>query len=294
VTADALHTQREHPDWLVSHKQADCLLVVKHNQPALRRQLAALPWRQIRVADRTHDRGHGRVETRQLQVTTVAGLELPHAVQALRVTRRTRPLASRRWRAVVVYAVTSLTAARASPARLADWIGGQWAIQALHHLRDVTCCEDASRLRAGTAPRAMASLRNLAIGVLRRHGHRNIAGALRRNARDATRVLPCWAARAREPDTPARAGVSGCRMVQASKQCGPRCRAAAGAHRPLPLPLLCGAAPSVPSVGLDRIRAACGGGGGRRAWLKRSPSGSGATSSTAPTRIFGACCASRR
>ena len=36
----------------------------------------------------------------------------------------------------------------------------------------------------------MASLRNLAIGVLRRHGDRNIAAALRRTARDATGVLP--------------------------------------------------------------------------------------------------------
>jgi hypothetical protein len=36
----------------------------------------------------------------------------------------------------------------------------------------------------------MASLRNLAIGVLRLHGCHNIAAALRCNARDATRVLP--------------------------------------------------------------------------------------------------------
>jgi hypothetical protein len=35
-----------------------------------------------------------------------------------------------------------------------------------------------------------ASLRNLAIGILQAHGDRNIAAALRRNARDATRVLP--------------------------------------------------------------------------------------------------------
>jgi hypothetical protein len=33
-------------------------------------------------------------------------------------------------------------------------------------------------------------LRNLAIGILRAHGDRNIAAALRRNARHATRVLP--------------------------------------------------------------------------------------------------------
>jgi predicted transposase YbfD/YdcC len=60
----------------------------------------------------------------------------------------------------------------------------------LHHVRDTTFAEDASQLRTGTAPRAMASLRNLAIAILRRHGHRNIAAALRRSARDATRVLP--------------------------------------------------------------------------------------------------------
>jgi hypothetical protein len=36
----------------------------------------------------------------------------------------------------------------------------------------------------------MASLRNLAIGSLHAAGHRNLAAALRRNARDATRVMP--------------------------------------------------------------------------------------------------------
>jgi hypothetical protein len=91
---------------------------------------------------------------------------------------------------VTVYAVTNLTTAHAYPARLADWIRGHWGIEALHHVRDTTFAEDASQARTGTAPRAMASLRNLAIGILRAHGHRNIAAALRRSARDATRVLP--------------------------------------------------------------------------------------------------------
>jgi predicted transposase YbfD/YdcC len=90
---------------------------------------------------------------------------------------------------VTVHAVTSLTAAQAHPARLADWIRGRWGIEAHHHIRDATYAEDASQVRTGTAPRAMASLRNLAIGVLRAPGDRNIAAALRRNARDATRPL---------------------------------------------------------------------------------------------------------
>jgi predicted transposase YbfD/YdcC len=190
ITADALHTQREHADWLVTAKHAAYLLIVKGNQPALHQQLKTLPWHEVPVADHTRDRGHGRVELRRLQVTTVAGLDFPHATQAIRITRRVRPLAGRRWRTVTVYAITSLTAAQASPARLADWTRGHWGIEALHHIRDTTFAEDASQTRTGTAPRAMASLRNLAIGILRQHGHHNIAAALRRNARDATRVLP--------------------------------------------------------------------------------------------------------
>ena len=190
VTADALHTQREHAEWLVTHKHAAYLLIVKANQPTLHRQLQLLPWHQVPVADHTRDRGHGRVETRRLQVTTIAGLDFPHATQALRITRRVRPLHQLRWRTVTAHAVTSLTAAQTSPARLADYVRGHWGIEAHHHLRDTTLAEDAHQLRTGTAPHAMASLRNLAIGILRAHGHRNLAAALRHNARDATRVLP--------------------------------------------------------------------------------------------------------
>jgi predicted transposase YbfD/YdcC len=147
VTADALHTQREHADWLVTHKQAAYLLIVKANQPALHHQLSTLPWRDIPVVDETHDRGHAHVELRRLQVTTVAGLGFPHATQAIRITRRVRSLRSRRGRTVTVYAVTSLSAAQASPARLADHIRGHWGIKALHHLRDTTFAEDACQVR---------------------------------------------------------------------------------------------------------------------------------------------------
>ena len=127
VTADAMHTQREHADWLVNRKHAAYVLIVKANQPTLHHQLAALPWRHIPVADHTSDRGHGRVELRKLQVATVAGLDFPHATQALRITRRVRCLHRRRWRTVTAYAITSLTAAQASPARLAGWLRGRWA-----------------------------------------------------------------------------------------------------------------------------------------------------------------------
>ena len=62
-----------------------------------------------------------------------------------------------------------LAFAQASPARLADLIRGHWTIEnGLHYVRDVTLAEDASQVRAGTAPQVMACLRNLAIGALSR------------------------------------------------------------------------------------------------------------------------------
>jgi hypothetical protein len=52
-----------------------------------------------------------------------------------------------------VSAITSLTFAQASSARLADYIRGHWAIEnGLHHVRDVTFAEDASQARTGTDP----------------------------------------------------------------------------------------------------------------------------------------------
>ena len=91
---------------------------------------------------------------------------------------------------MTVYAITSLTFAQASPARLADYIRGHWAIEnGLHHVRDVTFAEDASQLRTGIGPQVMACLCNLIIGLLSRAGPVNVAAALRHHARDPVRPL---------------------------------------------------------------------------------------------------------
>ena len=190
VTADALHTHGDAAEFLVTVKQAHYLFVVKANQPTLLDRCARLAWHNVPVLDRTRDRGHGRVELRTLKAVTVRRFGFPHTAQVIQVTRRVRDLRSRRWRTVVVYAVTSLTHAQASPARLADLIRGHWAIEnGLHYVRDVTFAEDASQVRTGTGPQVMACLRNLAIGALSRAGPVNLAAALRHHARDPRRPL---------------------------------------------------------------------------------------------------------
>ncbi|MFG2395749.1 hypothetical protein [Streptomyces lydicus] len=74
-----------------------------------------------------------------------------------------------------VYAITSLPPEQAGPAQLAELVQNHWSVEALHHVRDIRFDEDASRVRTGTAPRAMATLRNLAIGLMRQAGWTDIA-----------------------------------------------------------------------------------------------------------------------
>ncbi|KJK54848.1 ISAs1 family transposase, partial [Saccharothrix sp. ST-888] len=178
VTADAMHTQRAHARYLVQDKHAHYLLVVKGNQKKLRRQLKKLPWREIPLLDRTDAIGHGRREVRRLKACTVQpGLLFAHAVQAIEIKRRRTNRKTVKTTVKTIYAVTSLTVDQATPGQLAQLIQNHWSVEALHHIRDVTFGEDASRVRTGTAPRAMATLRNLAIGLIRLTGWTNIAAA---------------------------------------------------------------------------------------------------------------------
>ncbi len=200
ITADALHTQREHAQFLVTKKHAHYVLAVKKNQPGLYAQVKNLPWRQVPAGHIQRNRGHGRQERRTLHVTAVAaGIAFPHAAQAIRLTRRTRPLSGGKWRTITVYAITSLHAHQATAAQLAGWIRGHWHIEVLHHIRDVSYGEDASQIRTGSGAQVMATLRNLAIGLLKLSGASNIAAACRRHARDAIRVLATLGLSPRSP-----------------------------------------------------------------------------------------------
>ncbi len=139
---------RAPPGFLVTGKQAHYLFTVKANQPTLLDRCARLPWQHVPVLDRTRDRAHGRVELRTLKAVSVGGFGFPHTAQVIQVTRKTRDLRTRGWRTVTVYAITSLTFAQASPARLGDLLRGHWAIEnGLHYVRDVTSAEDASQVR---------------------------------------------------------------------------------------------------------------------------------------------------
>ncbi|TAM94987.1 MAG: ISAs1 family transposase [Rhodanobacteraceae bacterium] len=191
VTADALHTQREHAGYL-HRRGAHYLFTVKGNQPKLHAQLRALPWTEVPASDLTRDKSHGRAESRTMKLTAVtAGIGFPHAVTAIQIVRRRRPLNGHKWKTETVFAITDLDQSQIRPDELADILRGHWRIEnRLHWVRDVTFAEDHSQIRTGHGPAVMAVLRNLAISVHRRHGSTNIASATRRIARHPGLVLP--------------------------------------------------------------------------------------------------------
>jgi predicted transposase YbfD/YdcC len=123
------------------------------------------------------------VETREIWTSTQLNdfVDFPHVGQVARVERTTQQVTSGKVRSEVIYLITSLSPEEAGPERLLALNRGHWEIEnRLHWVRDVTFGEDHSQIRKGAGPRMMATLRNLAISLVRLyHKASGIAEALR-------------------------------------------------------------------------------------------------------------------
>jgi hypothetical protein len=140
----------------------------------------------------TIDKGHGRIEVRKLQTSTVLNdyVTFPYAAQVCRIHRITYNLDGQWLREETVYGITSLSTDKADAARLLGINRGHWSIEnRLHWVRDVTFDEDRSQIRIKEGPRVMATLRNLAISLFRLANISNIAEALRSCSRKPERAL---------------------------------------------------------------------------------------------------------
>lgn len=123
----------------------------------------------------TVEKDHGRIETRRIAVRTKLPSRLdekwPGLTAICRIERR-REMKTYCTRQVI-YAITSLPAAKLDPAALLQLSRDHWAIEnRLFHVRDVTFGEDACRVRSGSAPRALADIRCAALTLIRRTGQK--------------------------------------------------------------------------------------------------------------------------
>jgi len=112
-------------------------------------------------------------------------VNFPHVGGAFRIERHVTQLDGSCPRHETVYGIASISGTDPKTAkRLLAEVRGHWRIEnGLHWVRDVTFDEDRSQVRKKNGPRVMASLRNLAISLLRLAGARAIAKTTRRCAR---------------------------------------------------------------------------------------------------------------
>lgn len=193
VIGDAMHAQRDTSEQIVADG-GDFIWTIKGNQARTHwaierlfvhevcnlRQGASLS-KHCQMVSQVN-KGHGRIEKRTIMVSTELNdyLDWPHLAQVFRIERiiwhekykgRTRQ---------VIYGLTSLTPAEASPDRLLTLVRQYWGIEnGLHYRRDVTLHEDATRLTVGNAGHIMAIFNNLVIGLTLQHGFCNLAKARR-------------------------------------------------------------------------------------------------------------------
>jgi predicted transposase YbfD/YdcC len=134
---------------------------------------------------REDDKGHGRVETRSIEVTSslagYLGTDWPGCERVFRLTRVRET--GEKVEAEVVLGITSLPRERAGAERLLGLIRDHWGIEnGLHGVRDGALREDAGRIRKGPGPRVMAGLRNIAVFPFKRMGYESAAEATRHYA----------------------------------------------------------------------------------------------------------------
>ena len=177
VTIDAIGCQREIAA-TISEQEADYLLALKGNQPALQRAVgeyfeALLDPKQHLTNFaylRTVDADHGRIETRQHWISddiawlpAVTGKPLWPGLRSIGMIHAQRRIDTQ----VTTFVRYYLSSLPADAAQFAHAARAHWLIEnQLHWSLDVSFREDDNRTRSDQAPQNLAVLRHIALNLL--------------------------------------------------------------------------------------------------------------------------------
>ena len=202
ITGDAMFTQRE-LSIQICEAGGEYLWMVKDNQPTLREEIELLfdpecvcaGWSAPAVdftTARTVNKGHGRIEERILTTSSMLAdySTWPYLAQVFKVEYHTIDCGTGKRTTDIRYGVTSAPVTVMPATRLLSATRRHWGIETgLHGRRDRLFREDAMRTHTGHAAHVLASLNNLAIGLLARMRITNMAEAQRALNYHIDRVL---------------------------------------------------------------------------------------------------------
>ena len=186
VTADALHTQRQ---WCrsVRAQGGDYVLIVKQNQRGLLQDLALLfegawpAWLEQRSVT-TLNKGHGRIEVRQLRASTELNEYLAAQWQDVAQVFQIEREIVRQGHATheVVYGFTSIPPEAGAPDRVLGLVRAHWHLEnRVHWRRDVTLGEDACQVKHGQAAQVLVTLNNVVLMLMDHLGVENVGAQMR-------------------------------------------------------------------------------------------------------------------
>jgi predicted transposase YbfD/YdcC len=193
VTADALHCHRAFAG-AVLERGGNYVLAIKANRgrlfTAVTQQFARSGKRRIaeHVDPSSHDRHEARRATIMRNTSLAAHYGFPGVAAVGRITSRRRLRGQRADAPVVRYYLLSKYV---SPKRLLHITRSHWGIEnRLHWVLDVHFTEDGNRARKDNAPENLATMRRLALNILRTHPDRtSIRRKIKRAAWDDAFLL---------------------------------------------------------------------------------------------------------
>jgi len=192
VCGDAMQTQRQLSLSILA-RGGQYIWFLKENQPSLLGDVeqffkppqkcnnGSLPALPSTTAASTRT-GHGRIEKRRLtlMVDEEQFLNWPGVQQVFKLERYAKHTKTGKERFKVVYGLTSCDPNMADAEQLLQWTRHYWGIEnGLHYRRDVTLCEDATRISEPALAKTMAAINNFVIGLTQKLGYPNLAEARR-------------------------------------------------------------------------------------------------------------------
>jgi predicted transposase YbfD/YdcC len=192
VTLDAAHTQRETAEHIAGKSGRDYLMTVKGNQPSLQREVFSKILPLLREAPHhvMEEHRRGQIKRWSSWITGAEGIDFPHASQAAVIRREIFEVTGDRISKIHALILTSRKAEKMTAADVSRHTRGHWGIENKnHYIRDTVYREDDSQAWAAQGPHALASLRNLTLGLLRLQNANAIKETTEWICRNRTRAL---------------------------------------------------------------------------------------------------------